>query len=272
MSEASGEAFDPERELAELRKRAYGPASDIDSDPAAIERLAELEEAHRRAAAASGPAGPGPSPTAIATPGEAPAVSPDEVEALESAESDSAPAISAATRLDHRGYGAPWGRTLRNSRRYVFLGLAAAVVCAAVVCGIYSALAPRPAAILQAGARTADAAAEGRWIVFSSEEGLFMDRTVDQQTLTPYGAFHGVAVWSAVDDLDNPCLILVEESSERTLQAVCTPRSGQLIADVGVWNGGDPDIAGGLALGSVLRFQHRGATVEAWVIEAPDAP
>ncbi|MGC5221744.1 hypothetical protein ACPW96_03980 [Micromonospora sp. DT81.3] len=42
---------DAERELNDLRARAYGPASDIDADPAAMARLIELEAAHAGAPA-----------------------------------------------------------------------------------------------------------------------------------------------------------------------------------------------------------------------------
>ena len=35
-----------ENELRELRARAYGPNADIQSDPAALARLSELEAAH----------------------------------------------------------------------------------------------------------------------------------------------------------------------------------------------------------------------------------
>ena len=40
---------DAERELRDLRIRAYGPNPDIGSDPAALARLAELEAAHASA-------------------------------------------------------------------------------------------------------------------------------------------------------------------------------------------------------------------------------
>ncbi len=36
------------RELAALRRRAYGPDADIQSDPAAVRRLSELEDLARR--------------------------------------------------------------------------------------------------------------------------------------------------------------------------------------------------------------------------------
>ena len=41
---------DAERELNDLRARAYGPKPDIEADPAAIARLIELETAHVAAA------------------------------------------------------------------------------------------------------------------------------------------------------------------------------------------------------------------------------
>ena len=41
---------DAERELNDLRARAYGPKPDIEADPAAIARLIELEAAHVGAA------------------------------------------------------------------------------------------------------------------------------------------------------------------------------------------------------------------------------
>jgi hypothetical protein len=69
----------------------------------------------------------------------------------------------------------------------------------------------------------------------SSEDALFAELTIDRRSPTPYGTFRGVEVWAAVNDLDNPCLMLIEESSQQTLQGVCAPRSGALIADVGAW-------------------------------------
>lgn len=272
MSGTSGGAFDIERELAELRERAYGPAPDIDGDPAAAARLAELEDRHRHAVAEARHTGFGSSEATIASSDEPRGFPTPQIEDVRIAEAGSPlPGASPRSGVGRRAHRAAWRRTRSRSLRSVLLALVAGVVTAAVVCGVYWALAPRPAAILQAGAQTDVAPAADRWIVLSSEDGVFMDRTVDQQSLTPYGAFHGVAVWSGVDELDNPCLILIEESSDRTLQAACTPGSGELIADIGVW-GGDEDFAGDLPRGSIIRFRHLGATVEAWIIEAADVP
>ena len=44
--DASSPPSDAERELNELRARAYGPHPDIQADPAALARLTELEAAH----------------------------------------------------------------------------------------------------------------------------------------------------------------------------------------------------------------------------------
>ena len=96
--------------------------------------------------------------------------------------------------------------------------------------------------------------------------------TTDQRTLTPYGAFRGVEVWAAVDDLDNPCLFLVEEASQRTLEGVCTPHSGDLIADVDAWPRFGDDFARELAAGTVFRFQQRGTAIDAFVIQPSRAP
>ncbi len=43
--DASSPPSDAERELDELRRRAYGPHPDIQNDPAALARLTELEAA-----------------------------------------------------------------------------------------------------------------------------------------------------------------------------------------------------------------------------------
>ena len=136
-----------------------------------------------------------------------------------------------------------------------------------LVYGVNWLMRPRSAATLEptaaAGAGSGGEFGRDRWVVVSSEEGLFADVTIDRRTLTPYGTFRGVEVWAADDELDNPCLILIEESSQQTLQAVCTPRSGDLIADVGAWTRLDHDFADELAAGTVLRFQHRGTTIDA---------
>lgn len=57
LTEGSPRPSATERELAELRARAYGPGADIEADPAAMARLVELEAAHLSAATAVRAAG-----------------------------------------------------------------------------------------------------------------------------------------------------------------------------------------------------------------------
>ena len=66
-------------ELRALRARAYGPDADIDADPAARARLAELESSARAATSASEPARPTPADVPGLDNGQAPedALAPD---------------------------------------------------------------------------------------------------------------------------------------------------------------------------------------------------
>ena len=157
----------------------------------------------------------------------------------------------------------------------MLLAVAAATTIVVLVYVVNWLMTPRSAATLEptatAGAGSAAAFGRDRWVVVSSEEGLFADVTIDRRTLTAYGTFRGVEVWAGDDELDNPCLILIEESTQQTLQAVCTPRSGDLIADVGAWPRLDHDFADELAAGTVLRFQHRGTTIDAFLIHSSGA-
>lgn len=54
----------PDDELARLQARAYGPTPDLDSDPVALARLRELEDAQREAHAADARVAPEPAPPA----------------------------------------------------------------------------------------------------------------------------------------------------------------------------------------------------------------
>lgn len=65
---------DEEAELAELRRRAYGPGADLAGDPGALARLAELEAARRPAAAEQWGAGDGRAPGDRAADGGGPEI------------------------------------------------------------------------------------------------------------------------------------------------------------------------------------------------------
>ena len=94
---------------------------------------------------------------------------------------------------------------------------------------------------------------------------------IEASTLRSYEEYRGVEPWSGVDDVGNPCLLLVDRSAARVLGMACTPQEGDLIVDIGVWPSEDPDFSEGLPDGSIIRFQHDGDTVDAYLITAPAA-
>ena len=262
---------DIERELRELRERAYGPAADIERDPEAITRLAELERLQREAYAAAERTQAASARMRVAPPPGPPRAAVDVSDHAAVPVSASSSSASADSVIPPASL---WRRALTTRGGRLLLGVAAGVATFALIYGAHWLTTPRPAATLHPGtaAGEGEGGASERWIEVSSRNGLFFSLTIDQRTLTLYGTFHGVEVWSAVDDLDNPCLILVDESSQRTLEGVCTPRSGQLIADVGAWPRLGDDFARDLPAGTVLRFHQRGTTIEAFVIEPASAP
>lgn len=271
--DASGDSSDIQRELDHLRERAYGPAPDIAGDPTALARLDELQNEHRQPlastpetdvdAAIATPDTRIQSPTAPAQPG------------------DVAPQAATATGTGSQGESVAESPAIRKTWRQRILSRRGALVLLAVVAGLttvalaYGAnwmLTPRPAAILQATATRDDGGTGAdRWLAVSSAEDQFMTRTVDRGTLAWYGAFHGVAVGSALDEFGNACLLLFEESNSRPLDIVCAPRSGELIADIGVWPLSDHDFHKDLPAGSVIRFRQQGATVEVFLFEGSGA-
>jgi hypothetical protein len=269
--EPPDEPSDTQRELRELRVRAYGPAADIERDPVAIARLVELESLHRQARATTGPPQGAPERMRVAPP---PRPSPAAANVIDHTPLPLSVSSSSATADSVTPGSSLWQRALTTRGGRLLLGIAAGVATSVLIYGAHWLTTPRPVATLHPAAAVSEGGAGtlDRWIEVSNESDLFISLTIDQRTLTPYGTFRGVEVWSAVDELDNPCLVLVDESSQRTLEGVCTPRSGELIADVGAWPRLDDDFARGLAAGTVFRFQQRGATIDAFVIEPPRDP
>ena len=270
--ETSAGSSDAQRELRELRARAYGPGADIDLDPVALARLADLESRERQAHASLEALQEAPEGTRVSSTTRH---HPSSAHLLHDTTVPIAAASSPIAVGDDSRHGAfrQWTLTTRGGR--LLLAVAAGATVVALVYGANWLMTPRPAATLMAtgaaGAATPGEAGRDRWVVVSSEDELFADLTIDRRTLTPFGTFRGVEAWTADDELGNACLILIEESTQRTLQGVCTPRSGELIADVGAWPGLDHDFAEELVPGTVLRFQHQGTTIDAFVIHPSGA-
>lgn len=125
-------------ELRMLRSRAYGPAADIHSDPQALARLAELEDAHRAVASApkrsaeAFPPPPPPPPPLPAGPDPALAAGPDPaLAAPEPAPAEAEPA-DARGRRRRPAWAPRWTATLWPVSVIAALAFGAATTSAAM--------------------------------------------------------------------------------------------------------------------------------------------
>jgi hypothetical protein len=243
--------FDDELELRALHIRAYGPDPDIQDDPEALARLIELEAARAESASPApgedAPAGPRPA-------APAPAGSDERGDLGPAPEPPSSPESAASPSLARRLTSSP--------SRLVAVAAVVGVAVIGVIYGVATLLEPRPDAMLSPTGGTVDDLLIG--LVRNSGP---ID--IDLSTLESFETFHGVEPWSAVDDYDNPCLILIERSTQRLVEAQCTPPEADLMADFGTWPAYEFDIGDPLPDGSIVRFHHRGDTVEAFVHPAP---
>jgi len=235
-------APDAGRELRDLRARAYGPDADIQDDPAALARLAELEARHARAAAPPEVEESAPTDAAHIDLGEG-----EVIDVRPSPASESSPREAAGdSRL----------RQLTSSRSgRIWLGAAAGIAIVAIAYGVTWAFGPHPDATLWPTTVEPD----------TQVLSLMLDADIDLSTLEAYEPFHGVEPWFAVDDYGSPCLMIVERSTNALLEAHCTPREAELFADIGAWPAVDADFAEGMPDGSIIRFHYRGNAVDAFV-------
>jgi hypothetical protein len=222
-------------ELTALRARAYGVDADIDADPVAAARLAELEELHAATMAkAVHDAG---------TSGADRAVMPAEA---------GEPAPGSARR---RGL---WQR----SRTGAFLaGIATATAAAVAVAGWMLWTGPRPDATL----RPTGAA--------PSEQVLRLtDHARRQMVLKPslrgFEPILGLEVWSARSGLGNSCLLVFEPATDDLLAVGCVPppaKPGAEIYDVPVaWT---QEWTERFPTGTVVRFVLTEDAVDVWILE-----
>jgi hypothetical protein len=179
-----------EKELAALRERAYGAYADIGNDPAALARLAALEDWHAGAVHHDDD-GQGAGGTTVATGRAAPRA--------------------------REGIAArpPSGSTGIRVRSFL-LGAATAAVVALVVAALVISAAPRPDAVL----RATDDLPNDQVIGLVDYARPFL---IDPSSLRSYGAYLSVGLWSADSRLGNRCLIAIEELSNRLLGASCVP-------------------------------------------------
>lgn len=240
---ASSTPFDAERELEDLRRRAYGPHPDIQADPAALARLRELEAA--RSASPPYDAYPeiGP-PAAVAA--DEPAVDGDW--------SSPDPPDWAA------GEHSPpplWQRlTSKQARRASFVA-GALVALVALVYTVAGLVGPRADATLHPIADEPDR------VVLSLLR--FVGADVDRSTVRGYQTYRGFQPWFSRENGGSQCFMLVDRSTSTVDGANCVPPGVDLFADVGEWPLLGEDYTEGLPDGSIIRFHYRGDSVDVFL-------
>lgn len=228
---------DADRELDELRARAYGPDPDIGTDPAALARLRELEAAHRAdvESRADAPTNEGAAGTVVAP-------SPPAKDRLWAA-------------LVHRATATWWSR--------VAWSVGALVIAGGIVATVILVSAPRPDATLH----PTEAEADDLLRTLVVEEAPWLE--IDTSTLRAYGSYRGLEIWSGVNAFDSPCLVAMHRANDTLSEWRCTPSPADLIMDVSSTGDGFEGFDG-VAGDGIIRFVFRGDTVEAYVYLMPE--
>ncbi|WP_137844038.1 hypothetical protein [Microbacterium sp. 2FI] len=229
-----------ERELRELRLRAYGPHADIDGDPVALARLEKLEAAHALAAHGT-PAEELPSSALDSPPGRQ--ASPVALATASVSVGDTPPSRTRPTAGRPR-----WRAWLIAAALVVILGLAY---------GGTRLVGDHPEATLRPTGAEPDTRVY-RMLVYAP------DLRIASSTLRSFGTYRDIDIWAADDAFGNPCLLALDRSVDGLLGAECTPPEGELTMDVGVWPLWERDFGADLPDGSVIRFVHRGDAVEVY--------
>ena len=239
---------DPDRELAELRERAYGPHADILTDAAALARLSELEAAHlmRRPA-------PRDVPDALTTFVAGPPREPSGTELRErDAEPTAASGESAApddSRSEHRAHTPP-----RTHRATVVAGAAAGILAAGYAAGWL--VIPHPDATLK------PAADEPSALALSMIQ--FLGAQADPATFRSYEEFWTIEPWFFEDQLGFHCFMLVTEPA--TVDgANCVPPGVDLYADIIPWPQLADENSEPLPAGSIIRFHYLNDRVDVYL-------
>ena len=237
---------DAERELNDLRARAYGPTSDIEADPAAMARLIELEAAHVGAAT---PDNPTESVGSRAADDSLTAPAPRESVAGGAAVSQAKPTI-------------PTASSERTGRRTLFL-VGSIVVVAILVFAATWLHVSRPDATLRPTAGEPD-----NGVIQTLN---FQGEIPDPSTLRQFERYHDLDVWSVENRSGDTCIVAWNRGSMGRFQFHCGPPSVELVLHMRV--GPDPDDGFGdwLPSGSVVSLHLHENTVAIFVHSPPPA-
>lgn len=250
-------ALGPEesRELAALRRRAYGPNPDIADDPAAVSRLADLEAVLHHA---------GTEHEVLPARAAPPVRSVLRRDAGESAPRRSVDGFAgAAVPMLSAAEAAPAGESPRRSlrawrprRRWLVIGGAVALV-ASLVWGVTQLSEPRSDTTLGRIPAGEDAARLAR-------QGFLDSADVTAQEVQRFEPYEALQIWLVLAAAGDRCLV-IEAERYGILGVNCTPPGLDPVLDLRIWRGMRTNIFGDLPPNTFLRFTHHGDRVHVWV-------
>ena len=246
---------DADRELNDLRARAYGPDSDIHTDPAARARLIELEAAHLSIPATTPHIDSGLAPAAdVGRPAAAAKVVavPDRAAPTDEPQSKTHPTMPSQRDARSLGHNATWMRRLA-------LVAGAGIAVVTVFFALTWLLGPHP----DATQHPIPAETE-----FPMEESLSNQGVnPDISTIQQYQSYRGVKLWSVTNERGYLCLAAWEQGLSGLFVYQCAPPGIEPLVDLEA----EPDGFGDwLPEGSFVRFQLHGAGVDVYLPPASE--
>lgn len=246
---------DAERELAELRARAYGPDADIQTDPAALARLWELEATHL-------PRPPKPEDDELdvagASPGGEPVVEPSATGGhAEGAgpRGDISPDIAASEIPPPSGWRG--AASTRGGRATIVAAALATVLAVGYAVGWL--VGAHPDATLRP---TADEASNAALSMIH-----FLDAQPDATTIRGYESYRGIEPWFFENEQGYNCFMLVTPPAYVD-GANCVPPGVDLFADMALFSESVAENSEPLPAGSIIRFHYLADRVDVHVYPA----
>lgn len=264
--DGSSHPSDTERELRELRARAYGPDPEIGNDPEALARLSELEAVHGLEGSSwSGSPDDGVEAgvddAAYVAPGLGAAA--DGTIEPETA-TDAADAADAAVDSEPARPGwwqTLWRRATATRARRIVSAVGAGIAVAAVLATTTLMSVPRPDATLRPTGVEADNVV--RSMVTAYAQGF----EIDASTLRAYGSYRDMELWFARNAFESRCLLAVQRERLNLAEWHCVPTDAQLFIDVSSWGDGFDEIPGQ----GVARFMLRDDMIDVYLYLLPEA-
>jgi hypothetical protein len=254
----SSRESDADRELSDLRARAYGPDPDIEADPAALARLIDLEAAHVAAPAAVAGTGYG---VAAATDASRIVPTTDARIAMGRATPAAGPMSGRRAATSSTRYApSVWERAADPRNRAWFI-TGSIVVVVIVVFSLIWLFGPRADATLHMTERETS----GELLHVLGNRGW----SADVSTLHQFEPFHDVEVWSLETGSGYVCLVAWDRGSGR-FETQCVPPRTELAMYVEVTAEATAGFGERLPDGSVVSLHLREDTVDVYV-DSPHA-